>query len=66
MTGNGSDLNYTDDDLDSYSAIWEGEVNGTGKNDHIIVVNSLKQVSEGTELETCLDIDNIWQSIPLP
>lgn len=59
MTGNGSDLNYTDDDLDSYSAIWEGEVNDTGKNDHIIVVNALKQVSEGTELETCLDIDNI-------
>lgn len=59
MTGNGSDLNYTDDDLDSYSAIWEGEVNDTGKNDHKIVVNSLKQVSEGTELETCLDIDNI-------
>ena len=59
MTGNGSDLNYTDDDLNSYSAIWEGEVNDTGKNDHKIVVDSLKQVSEGTELETCLDIDNI-------
>ena len=28
----GAILNYTDDDLDSYSTIWEGEITGSGKN----------------------------------
>lgn len=30
----GADLNYTDDDLDSYSTIWDGEVTSSGKKDH--------------------------------
>ena len=30
----GADLNYTDDDLDSYSTIWDGEVTDSGKKDH--------------------------------
>ena len=55
----GADLNYTDDDLDSYETIWEGEVTDTGKQDHKRVVAALKAVSEGTDLETYLDVDNI-------
>lgn len=55
----GADLNYTDDDLDSYETIWEGEVTDTGKQDHKRVVAALKVVSEGTDLETYLDVDNI-------
>ena len=31
MGSGGADLNYTDDDLDSYSTIWEGEVTDSGK-----------------------------------
>ena len=45
MGGNGSDLNYTDDNLDSYTAIWEGEVNNTGKKDHKRVVEALRHIS---------------------
>ena len=55
----GADLNYTDDDLDSYSTIWDGEVTGTGKADHKRVVKALKNISEGTDLEKYLDVDNI-------
>ncbi len=57
--GSGADLNYTDDNLDSYSTIWEGEVTDTGKSDHRRVVTALNHISEGTELERCLDIDNL-------
>ena len=55
----GGDLNYSDDDLDSYSTIWEGEVNNTGKKDHRRVVTALENISEGKELERYLDVDNI-------
>ncbi len=55
----GADLNYTDDDLDSYSTIWEGEVTDSGKKDHKRVVEAMKNISEGTDLETCMDVDNI-------
>ncbi len=59
MGGSGADLNYTDDDPDSYSTIWEGEVNGTGKKDHRRVVTALKHISEGSDLERYLDVDNL-------
>ena len=60
MGGNGgSDLNYTDDDLDSYSTIWDGEITDTDKKDHKRVVEALKNISEGTHLETYMDVDNI-------
>ncbi len=55
----GANLNYTDDDLDSYSTIWEGEITGTGKADHKRVITALKNISEGTDLETYLDVDNV-------
>lgn len=55
----GADLNYTDDDLDSYSTIWDGEVTATKKADHKRVVKALKNISEGTDLETYMDIDNL-------
>ena len=57
--GGGADLNYTDDDLDSYSTIWDGEITGTGKDDHRRVVTALRNISEGTDLEEYLDVDNI-------
>ena len=57
--GGGADLNYTDDDLDSYSTIWDGEVTDSGKKDHKRVVGALKNISEGTDLATYMDVDNI-------
>ena len=59
MGGSGANLNYTDDDLDSYSTIWEGEITSTGKKDHKRVVKALKKISEGKNLEKYLDMDNI-------
>lgn len=59
MGGSGADLNYTDDELDSYSTIWEGEVTDTDKFDHRRVITALKNISQGTELENYLDIDNV-------
>ena len=57
--GNGADLNYIDDNTDSYSTIWEGAVTKTKEKDHKRVVTALKQIQEGSELETYLDMDNI-------
>ncbi len=59
MFGGGSDLNYSDDDLDSYSTVWDGEVTSTGSGDHQRVVTALKNISQGTDLETYMDIDNL-------
>lgn len=58
-TTNGADLNYSDDDLDNYSAIWDGEVTETGGADHKRVVTALKNISQGTNLEDYMDVDNI-------
>ena len=55
----GCDLNYTDDDLDSYSEIWDAEVTDSSKASHKRVVAALKAAAEGTGLEDCLDIDNL-------
>lgn len=55
----GANLNYSDDDLDSYDTIWDGEVTKTTKKDHKRVVAALKNISEGTDLEDSMDIDNL-------
>ena len=55
----GADLNYTNDELDSYSVIWDGEVTDSGKSDHKRVISTLKNIAEGTDLEQSMDIDNL-------
>lgn len=55
----GADLNYTDDELDSYQTIWDGEVTDTKKADHKRVVTALKSIAEGNELERYMDVDNL-------
>lgn len=57
--GGGANLNYIDDELDSYSAIWEGEVTDSGKADHRRVVTALKNIARGTDLERYMDVDNL-------
>ena len=59
MGSGGANLNYIDDELDSYSTIWEGEITGTSKSDHRRVVTALKNISEGNDLEKYLDVDNV-------
>ena len=57
--GGGANLNYTDDELDSYETIWDGEIASTTKTDHKRVVTALKNISEGNDLEDYMDIDNL-------
>ena len=59
MGGGGANLNYTDDEPDSYETIWDGEVTDTKKADHKRVVTALKNISEGNDLEDYMDIDNL-------
>ena len=49
----------TDDDLDSYETIWDGEDTKTNQADHERVVKALKNIAEGNDLETYMDIDNL-------
>ena len=51
MGSGGADLNYTDDELDSYSVIWDGAVTDSGKKDYRRVVSALRDINEGTNLE---------------
>ncbi len=55
----GANLNYSGDDLDNYSTIWLSEVTTTGNADHKRVVEALKNISEGEDLEESMDIDNL-------
>lgn len=59
MGGNGANLNYIDKDTDSYSTIWEGEVTNTTNSDHKRVVKALKNISESTDIEKYMDVDNL-------
>ena len=59
LGGGGADLNYTDDDPDSYSTIWEGEITDTTDADHERVITALRHISEGSGLETYMDVDNL-------
>jgi spore coat protein CotH len=59
MGGGGADLNYNGDDLDNYSTIWDGAITNTTEKDHKRVVTALKNISEGTDIEEYLDVDNV-------
>ena len=59
MGSGGANLNYVDEDPDSYSTIWEGSVGKSSQKDHARVVEALKKASEGEELENYLDVDNL-------
>ena len=59
FSNGGANLNYTDDDLDSYSTIWAYAKTKTSDADHRRVVEALKHIDEGTELETYMDVDNL-------
>ena len=55
----GADLNYVDDDADSYSTIWDGADGKVTDSDKERVVTAIKNINEGTNLTTYLDVDNI-------
>ncbi|WP_313340135.1 CotH kinase family protein [Sedimentibacter sp.] len=55
----GGSLEYTDDNTESYSAIFNNVVGKGTDSDFQRVVQALKALSEGKELETYFDIDQI-------
>ena len=57
--GGGGNLNYTDDSLDSYATIWNGEVNDSSDSDHKRVVEALKNVHGRTNIEKYIDVDQV-------
>lgn len=59
MGNGGANLNYTDDEPDSYSTIWEGSITKTSDGDHRRVITALKNISEGADLERYMDVDNL-------
>jgi len=57
--GSGGNLNYTDDNLDSYQTIWDGQVNDSSKADHKRVVEALKNVHGKTNIEKYIDVEQV-------
>ena len=57
--GGGSNLNYTDDNLDSYQTIWNSKINNSSKADHERVVKALKNVHGQTDIEKYIDVDQV-------
>jgi hypothetical protein len=56
-TGGGSDLAYTDDDIDSYSDIFDNAAFDPTDEDKQNVITALKKLSQGEDLETYIDVD---------
>ncbi len=59
MANNGVSLQYTDDELTSYSAIFDNAETKTNEADEQRVIEALKNLSEGNELETYVNVDAV-------
>jgi spore coat protein CotH len=59
MAQNGVSLQYTDDNASSYSAIFDNAVTDTEESDYQRVITSLKNLSNGTDLETNVDVEGV-------
>lgn len=58
-SSNGASLAYTNDELESYSDIFEHAETDATEEDMQRVVTALKQLSTGEELDKCLDVDSV-------
>ncbi len=59
----GSDLVYIDDEIDSYSTIFDSAVFKATDSDFKRVITALKHLNEGTELEKYVDVDEVLRYI---
>lgn len=57
-SGGGTDLKYIDDKISSYSNIFDNEVFKGTDSDYAKVVEALKNLNSGTELEKYIDVDS--------
>lgn len=55
----GEDLAYVDDEISSYSTIFDSSVFDTTDKDYKRVIEALKNLSNGTDLETYIDVDEV-------
>lgn len=55
----GVSLVYTDDNESSYSAIFDNAETKTDEEDHQRVIEALKNLNNGTDLETYIDVDAV-------
>ncbi|MFT4105590.1 MAG: CotH kinase family protein [Lacrimispora sp.] len=53
----GAALQYTDDQISSYSTIFEGAVFDTSDKDFMNVINALKKLNAGEDLESAVDVE---------
>ncbi len=58
-SGGGGSLEYTDDSVDSYASIFENAVGKSSDKDNKRIIEALKALSEGRDLETYFDVDQI-------
>jgi len=56
---NGVSLEYSDDDVLSYSAIFDNAKTDADESDYQRVITALKNLSTGTDLETYVDVDSV-------
>lgn len=59
QNGGVANLKYTDDELDSYSTIWDSSIFKSSDPDHKKVISALKNINSGTNLDKYLDVDNV-------
>lgn len=59
----GEDLAYVNDEISSYSTIFESSVFDTTDEDYKRVIEALKNLSNGTDLETYIDVDEVLRYI---
>ncbi len=58
-SANGVSLVYTDDEISSYSSIFDNAETKTTEEDNKRVIEALKNLNAGTELETYVDVDMV-------
>ena len=59
IASKGVSLQYIDDEISSYSSIFDNSVFDTNESDHMRVVQALKKLSYGEELESTIDIEAV-------
>ncbi|NCB41423.1 MAG: spore coat protein CotH [Clostridia bacterium] len=59
MASNGVSLQYIDDETASYSSIFDNSVFDTNENDYTRVIQALKKLSNGEDLENTVDVEAV-------
>ena len=58
-------LNYVGDDLDDYYGIWESSKFKSDEEDHAQVVEALKHICQGEDIDEYLDVENVLKYLAI-